>query len=48
MHDPDIMLTYLEALLKHSNFTKAAGELYISQPYNQKSGKRAGSHDRQP
>lgn len=33
MHDPDIMLTYLEALLKHSNFTKAAGELYISQPY---------------
>ncbi|WP_270641446.1 LysR family transcriptional regulator [Limosilactobacillus fermentum] len=33
MRDPDLMLNYLEVLLKHSNFTKAASELYISQPY---------------
>lgn len=33
VRDPDLMLNYLEVLLKHSNFTKAASELYISQPY---------------
>lgn len=33
MRDPDLMLNYLEVLLKHSNFTKAASKLYISQPY---------------
>lgn len=33
MNDPDIMLNYLEVLLKESNFTKAAKLLYISQPY---------------
>ncbi len=33
MHDPDVMLNYLEVLLRESNFTKAASQLYISQPY---------------
>lgn len=33
MNDPDIMLNYLETLLKESNFTRAAEHLYISQPY---------------
>lgn len=33
VRDPDLMLNYLEVLLKHSNFTKVASELYISQPY---------------
>lgn len=28
-----ILLQYLDALLKHGNFTKAAKDLYISQPY---------------
>ena len=27
------MLYYLDILLKHGNFTKAAKDLYISQPY---------------
>ncbi|KRL41093.1 MAG: LysR family transcriptional regulator [Liquorilactobacillus nagelii] len=31
--NPALMLQYLDALLKHSNFTKAAKDLYISQPY---------------
>lgn len=31
--NPSLMLQYLDALLKHSNFTKAAKDLYISQPY---------------
>lgn len=31
--DPPIMLQYLDAILKHGTFTKAAKELYISQPY---------------
>lgn len=33
MNDPDIMLNYLETLLKESNFTRATEHLYISQPY---------------
>lgn len=33
MHDPDTILHYFDVLLKHSSFTKAARELYISQPY---------------
>ncbi|MBU5594563.1 LysR family transcriptional regulator [Amphibacillus sp. MSJ-3] len=32
INSPD-MLNYLNALLKHGNFTKAAKDLYISQPY---------------
>lgn len=31
--NPSLMLQYLDVLLKHSNFTKAAKDLYISQPY---------------
>ena len=33
MNDPEALLYYLDVLLKESNFTKAARELYISQPY---------------
>lgn len=33
MNDPETVLHYLDVLLKESNFTKAARELYISQPY---------------
>lgn len=33
MNDPEALLHYLDILLKESNFTKAARELYISQPY---------------
>lgn len=33
MNDPDELLHTLDMLLKESNFTKAARELYISQPY---------------
>lgn len=33
MNDPEALLHYLDVLLKESNFTKAARELYISQPY---------------
>ncbi|MDF7682799.1 LysR family transcriptional regulator [Lactobacillus sp. ESL0679] len=33
MKNPEILLHYLDALLKESNFTRAAHELYISQPY---------------
>ncbi|CCI85094.1 LysR family transcriptional regulator [Lactobacillus pasteurii] len=33
MNDPEALLHYLDILLKESNFTKAAHELYISQPY---------------
>jgi len=31
--DPAIMLQYLDTLLRYGNFTKAAQQLYISQPY---------------
>ena len=31
--NPRYMLQYIDALLKHNNFTKAAKDLYISQPY---------------
>ncbi|EEJ71314.1 hypothetical protein HMPREF0548_1839 [Lactobacillus ultunensis DSM 16047] len=30
MNDPEALLHYLDVLLKESNFTKAARELYIS------------------
>lgn len=33
MNDPEALLHYLDVLLKENNFTKAARELYISQPY---------------
>lgn len=33
MNDPEALLHYIDVLLKESNFTKAAHELYISQPY---------------
>lgn len=33
MNNSDTMLTYLDMLLKESNFHKAAEKLYISQPY---------------
>lgn len=33
MNNPEALLHYLDVLLKESNFTKAARELYISQPY---------------
>lgn len=33
MNDPEALLHYIDVLLKESNFTKAAKELYISQPY---------------
>lgn len=33
MNDPETVLHYLDVLLKESNFTKAARELYISRPY---------------
>ena len=33
MKDPEILIHYLDVLLKESNFTRAARELYISQPY---------------
>ncbi|KRL88241.1 LysR family transcriptional regulator [Lactobacillus kalixensis] len=33
MNDPEALLHYLDVLLRESNFTKAARELYISQPY---------------
>lgn len=33
MHNPDTLLHYFDALLKYSNFTRAAQELSISQPY---------------
>ncbi|RMC47427.1 MULTISPECIES: LysR family transcriptional regulator [unclassified Lactobacillus] len=33
MKDPEILLHYIDVLLKESNFTRAAQELYISQPY---------------
>lgn len=33
LKDSPIMLQYLDCLLKHGNFTKAAKDLYISQPY---------------
>ncbi|WEV70937.1 LysR family transcriptional regulator [Lactobacillus sp. ESL0785] len=33
MKNPEILLHYIDVLLKESNFTKAAHELYISQPY---------------
>lgn len=33
MNDPEALLHYLDVLLQESNFTKAARELYISQPY---------------
>lgn len=33
MKDPEILLHYIDTLLKESNFTRAAHELYISQPY---------------
>lgn len=33
MNDPEALLHYIDVLLKESNFTKAARELYISQPY---------------
>ena len=33
MNDPEALLHYLDVLLQGSNFTKAARELYISQPY---------------
>lgn len=33
MNDLEALLHYLDVLLKESNFTKAARELYISQPY---------------
>lgn len=33
MNDPETLLHYIDVLLKESNFTQAAHELYISQPY---------------
>lgn len=33
MKDPEILQHYIDVLLKESNFTRAAHELYISQPY---------------
>jgi len=33
MNDPETVLHFIDVLLKESNFTRAAGELYISQPY---------------
>lgn len=33
LKDSHLMLQYLDSLLKHSNYTKAAKDLYISQPY---------------
>ena len=33
MKDPEILIHYLDVLLKESKFTRAARELYISQPY---------------
>ncbi|WP_430610594.1 LysR substrate-binding domain-containing protein [Enterococcus sp. DIV0876] len=33
LKDSSLMLQYLDTLLKHSNYTKAAKDLYISQPY---------------
>ncbi|WEV43702.1 LysR family transcriptional regulator [Lactobacillus sp. ESL0684] len=33
MKNPETLLHYLDVLLKESNFTKAAQELFISQPY---------------
>ena len=33
MHDPEALQHYLDVLLRESNFTRAAHELYISQPY---------------
>lgn len=32
MNDPGALLHYIDVLLKESNFTKAARELYMSQP----------------
>lgn len=52
MNDPDIMLNYLETLLKESNFTRAAEHLYISQPYLtqliKRVEKKTGDHHHQP
>lgn len=33
MNDPEALLHYLDTLLRESNFTQAAKELYVSQPY---------------
>ncbi|WP_338207042.1 LysR family transcriptional regulator [Lactobacillus juensis] len=33
MNNPETVLHFIDVLLKESNFTRAAGELYISQPY---------------
>ncbi|MDF7637888.1 LysR family transcriptional regulator [Lactobacillus sp. ESL0791] len=33
MNNPEVVLHYIDVLLKENNFTKAAHELYISQPY---------------
>ncbi|NUE97705.1 LysR family transcriptional regulator [Lactobacillus melliventris] len=33
MNDPETVLHFIDVLLKESNFTRAASELYISQPY---------------
>lgn len=33
MNDPEALLHYIDTLLKENNFTQAAKELYISQPY---------------
>lgn len=41
LKDSHLMLQYLDTLLKHSNYTKAAKDLYISQPYLTQTVKRA-------
>ena len=33
MNNPEELQHFLDVLLKESNFTRAAKELYISQPY---------------
>ena len=33
MNNPETVLHFIDVLLKESNFTRAASELYISQPY---------------
>lgn len=33
MNNPETLLHYIDTLLRTSNFTQAAKELYISQPY---------------